>query len=234
MMPSLRRIVAAVGCIALLAMSGRAEPAKPVRVDGDPRPMRLACLGDSITYGTGLGNAKDQSYPAQLAAMLGPRWDVQNFGVPGVTCLAKSDSPLWRSSALPSAMAFDADVVIIMLGTNDSKTNNWVHADRFVQDYVDLIGNFTQREVPAQVWICLPPPLYGNAWGLSNQTLEQEVIPKIRDAASKAGVSVIDLNAPLKNQPAHFPDNVHPDSGGASIMAAAVYQAVAGQARPAK
>lgn len=85
-------------------------------------PIRLACVGDSITQGDGL--AADDSYPSQLQALLGEEWKVGNFGVSGRTLLKKGDHPYWTESAYQKALEFEPDVVIIMLGTNDTKEHN--------------------------------------------------------------------------------------------------------------
>ncbi len=45
---------------------------------------RAACVGDSITYGSGITNRMYDSYPAQRErelAALGMDWEVDNFGV---------------------------------------------------------------------------------------------------------------------------------------------------------
>src|SRR5690349_13172296 len=45
------------------------------------RAAKIACVGDSITFGYGLGDPNTESYPAQLAQRLGSAHTVQNFGV---------------------------------------------------------------------------------------------------------------------------------------------------------
>src|SRR4051794_25029443 len=86
---------------------------------------KLACVGDSITFGAGIQDRDHDSYPAQLGRMLGEAWDVRNFGVSGATMLKKGDKPYDKQKAYRDALAFKPDVVVIMLGTNDSKPQNW-------------------------------------------------------------------------------------------------------------
>ena len=88
-------------------------------------PTRIACVGDSITWGTFVWNRKRNSYPAQLQAMLGERFIVRNFGVMGHTLQSAGDYPYRISKAFKSSSAFEPDVVLLMLGTNDSKPPNW-------------------------------------------------------------------------------------------------------------
>ena len=104
--------------------------------------IRVACIGDSITYGAGIKDREHNHYPAQLGRLLGPRWDCRNFGVSGDTLLRRGDMPYWDESAYREALGFDPHVVIIKLGTNDSKPQNWKYADAFEQDYKDLIRSF--------------------------------------------------------------------------------------------
>ena len=98
------------------------------------QPMRkLACVGDSITHGSGTKIPARESYPAQLAGLLGPGWDVRNFGVSGATLLDKGDRPYTRQRLYKAALDFKADVVVILLGTNDSKPQNWKFKEEFAE-----------------------------------------------------------------------------------------------------
>ena len=106
----------------LLATAGTlSAKAENAQVAGErSAKIRVACVGDSITMGVGTTNPALQSYPAQLQELLGPSWAVTNFGVGGRTMLRKVD-PFSFGRALKS----NPDLVVIMLGVNDSKTNSW-------------------------------------------------------------------------------------------------------------
>ena len=41
--------------------------------------IKVACVGNSITYGTGLADRATQSYPVQLQKLLGEHYEVENF-----------------------------------------------------------------------------------------------------------------------------------------------------------
>lgn len=95
---------------------------------GPARARLVACVGDSITYGAGIPNRQHNSYPAQLGRMLqefDSRWECRNYGVSGATLLRNGDLPYVQQSAYQQARAAAPDVVIIKLGTNDSKPVNW-------------------------------------------------------------------------------------------------------------
>ena len=87
------------------------------------KTLRVACVGDSITYGSGIKDRHHDSYPAVLGRWLGPGWDVRNFGVSGATLLKKGDLPYFKQKNHEAAVAFTPDIVVIMLGTNDSSTS---------------------------------------------------------------------------------------------------------------
>lgn len=93
-------------------------------------PVKVACVGASITFGAGTTPGK--SYPSQLQALLGPGWQVKNFGVSGRTVTKKGDHPYWNEKAFQAAQDFQPDAVIILLGSNDTKAANWTHKDDFL------------------------------------------------------------------------------------------------------
>ena len=107
----------------------------------------VACVGDSITYGAGISNRTYNSYPAQLGRMLqkfDSRWGTRNFGVSGATLLRNGDLPYIRQGAYSQALAAEPDAVIIKLGTNDSKPQNWALKEDFISDYLFLIDSFAE------------------------------------------------------------------------------------------
>lgn len=185
-------------------------------------PVRVACVGDSITQGVGIVHPEKDGYPARLQEILGTGWSVQNFGVGGRTMLRKAD-PFDHRPALGSS----PDVVIIALGTNDSKTPIWSgHKGEFVADYVAMIKDFQALPSHPQVLACLPPPAFPGNWGITEETILAEVIPAIKQAAQQAGIRVIDLHTPLLESKPWFPDTVHPNEAGAQRIAEFVAAAI--------
>ena len=181
--------------------------------------IKVACVGDSITAGSGVADRANDSYPAQLGKMLGDGWEVKNFGVSARTLLNRADKPYTETSQYKAALALKPDVVVIKLGTNDSKPENWKHKRSFNNDYLKLINSFRSLASRPVVWICRPVPVFPERWGISDPIVRDEVIPRINYISRKAGVPVIDLYAPLKGYPEYFPDKVHPNEAGAAEMA---------------
>lgn len=225
-----------VAAVFLFAGAVRAQDRAPTTAPSEPPPgvTRVACVGDSITYGSRLKNRSRDSYPVQLGRMLGDGWDVRNFGVSGVTMLKNGDKPYDKQKAYKQALAYKPDIVVIMLGTNDSKPQNWdQHKDEYVGDYKDLIEQFRKANANARIYCCLPVPAFPGGYGIREAIIGPEIVPMVRQVAEETHSSVIDLHSALQNSKEHFPDTVHPDPEGARQMAAAVYSAITGKSAPA-
>ena len=100
-----------------------------------PKSIKVACVGNSITYGAFIPNRDKNSYPAQLQAYLGKEYDVRNFGVSGSTLLSKGDHPYINTQEYINSQKFQPDIVLIKLGTNDTKPQNWKYKTEFENDY---------------------------------------------------------------------------------------------------
>ena len=84
-------------------------------------PIRVACVGDSITAGYMASNAS-MAYPGRLQALLTSRfgkgsYNVTNFGAGGATVQRHADSPYWNRTQFDQFIKGTYDVIIIMLGT---------------------------------------------------------------------------------------------------------------------
>lgn len=220
----------AVSVLALGVVNFCSAAPKPVDPGEYNHPVRVACVGDSITFG--VGAAEGMSYPSQLQGLLGSQWVVRNFGVSARTLLRKGDLPWWNEPAYKDAQKFKPDVVIIMLGTNDTKPQNWVHKDDFYTDYSDLVDVFAKLPSHPSIYVCRPCPVPkpGN-YGINEANIQRE-IPLIDKLAKKKGLGLIDMHAALDGHPELLPDRVHPNNGGALLMAEAAYVAVTGKGLP--
>jgi lysophospholipase L1-like esterase len=188
-----------------------------------PPPMRVACIGDSITLGVGVKDQKHNSYPAQLAALLGERWEVRNFGVSGTTMMKKGDRPYVERPQYRTALDYKPDIVVIALGTNDSKPQNHeTNPDDFGPSYRDMIAAFRKGNPDVRIYACLPPPAFPENWGIRDSVIVQKLIPIIQKVAKDENVSVIDLHSALEDKATCFPDKVHPNEEGAKLIAETV------------
>ncbi|MBN1804158.1 MAG: hypothetical protein JW837_02795 [Sedimentisphaerales bacterium] len=185
----------------------------------------VACVGDSITYGSGISNRNYDSYPAQLGRMLqkfGGPWETRNFGVSGATLLRNGDLPYVQQSAYSQALTAEPEAVIIMLGTNDSKSWNWAYKDEYVSDYLFLIDSFAQLPGRPVIWICKPVPAFNDNFGITDAVIKDEIIPMIDRIAQLRDVEVLDLYTALSDAGDLFPDGIHPNAEGAKLMAEAI------------
>jgi len=234
------KIIAAIVLFSLPTLScTRNDRGKPIRTEDFRQTIRIACIGDSITYGASIKNRARDCYPAQLGRMLGEngtprgvshrRWQVRNFGVSGATLLKKGDLPYWNQQAFEDALAYNPNVVIIKLGTNDTKLQNWKYKDRFAADYADMIDRFAELPANPRIWICRPVPAYGERWGISETIIKNEVVPLVDQIARSKNVSVIDLYEPLSDKSELFPDRIHPNAEGAYNIAKGIYATLTGR-----
>jgi lysophospholipase L1-like esterase len=215
-------LIALLPCVAL-----GADPNAPIHIGDYQGAIRVACVGDSIT--AGVGAAKGESYPAQLGKMLGKQWKVRNFGVSGSTLLKDGDKPYQKQKAFQAALQYQPQVVIIMLGTNDTKPQNWKLKAEFTADYKDLLEQFATLPSKPRILICHPVPVPGQGNFGINEAGVREEAPLIDKVAQEIRAGVIDMYTALKDHPEMFPDRVHPNTAGAALMAKAVYKALTGK-----
>jgi lysophospholipase L1-like esterase len=190
-------------------------------------PIKIACIGDSITNGNGTSDPNKWAYPMQLGRIIGSDYTVSKFGVSGSTILKKGDLPYWNQTAFTDSQNFLPDMVIIQFGSNDCKSQNWQYSSEFISDYTEMINIYKNLVSHPRVFISLPPTVYTDdptqAWGITNSVLLNQVIPQIRQVAVNTGCTLIDNNTITQNMSAYFPDRVHPNNDGAAILANNVY-----------
>lgn len=182
--------------------------------------IRIACVGNSITFGATIEERAKYCYPAQLASLLGNGYEVVNFGRNGATLLSKGDIPYRNTDKYQQALQFNPNLVFIGLGANDTKPVNRVHLGEFVRDYKDLISAF--RSLPASPRIVLLSPLPAftqGEEGISAAIVRNEIVPFVRQIAFETECEVINMYNLFIESPELFPDRVHPTSGGAKVMA---------------
>ena len=149
--------------------------------------IKVACVGNSITYGAFIKKREQNAYPQQLQEILGYDWKIRNFGCNSATMLKSGDVPYWEVKQFADAKDFLPDVVIIKLGTNDSKPQNWRHKNAFIGDYLRMIDSFRKQESQPVVWICKAVPVFPEQWGIKDSVVREEINPRVEYIARKAG-----------------------------------------------
>ena len=193
------------------------------------QPTKVACIGNSITYGSGIKNKLRDSYPSVLGQMLGKDYQVCNFGVSGSTLLHTGDKPYIKEAAYQEALKYQPDIVIIKLGTNDSKPQNWKPGADFRGDLIALVDTFRSLPSKPEVYLCYPCTAYRTE-GINETIIKREIMPIIREVAEAKDIRLIDLHTPTAGKKEYFPDTVHPNEDGAVILAETVYGALTGKA----
>ena len=210
-----------------------------------PRPgsLKVACVGNSITDGHGIDMSSQRGYPAILQQLLGADYHVRNFGVSGRTLLNKGDQPYMQELAWRDALAFRPDVVVVKLGTNDSKPQNWQHGDEFCRDLQQMIDQLRplepvldkkgrptkkmRRAASPRILLCTPIPAVKPSWQISDSVISSAIIPIINKVAQQNGLQVIDLHSLFKvNGENMQADGIHPTDKGARQMAEIIAAAI--------
>ena len=150
-------------------------------------PVKVLCVGDSITWGSGSTGALDgeriNTYPDRLRAMLPSGSRVDNYSVSGLSIL-----PDYASNTVSYGGVYDhqviynsynrtdVDIVILMFGTNDAKREGYNEAtqivepaiweDEFTGGYQNFFNTYTglirrYQQFPSQptVYCMIPPPV---------------------------------------------------------------------------
>ena len=188
--------------------------------------LKVACVGDSITYGSCIEDRENYSYPAQLQNLLGQEYDVRNFGVSGTTLLHKGNYPYISTEEYRKSLEFNPDIVLIKLGTNDSKPQNRVHLAEYKQQYIDLINTYSA--LPSKPRIILQTPVKCFIPGendICDGVISNDITPKIREIAYEQDIEVINMHNMFgdKWDKEQMPDRLHPSGLGAGRMAKKIY-----------
>ena len=190
---------------------------------GQPEELNIICLGDSITYGFKLSDPARESFPARLEEHSGGMWHVKNLGVNGATVLSRGDIPIIAQKAYQIAMQSTPDVVVLMLGTNDTKNYNWTHIDDFAADYGRIVASLQNLSSHPKVIACTIPPIflqYDNGLNVQHVAWINSII---RTVARENGAEYLDVNRKLAAKSSLFIDGIHPNAMGAVEIASIIY-----------
>ena len=190
------------------------------------QPMQIVCIGDSITSGFRLPDPKKSSFPSQLESMSGNKWNIINAGVPGATAIKKGDIPIWTQGAFLEIMETTPEVVIFMLGTNDTKDCNWQHRDTFVADYSEIIQRLKKLPSEPKIFVLSIPPVIGEITSGISDERAVELTRDVKGIAEENGVHYLDISTPLSDKPQLFLDGLHPNERGDGIIAKIIMDAI--------
>ena len=188
--------------------------------------------------------APSRAYPAMLQSKLGNTYEVRNFGVSARTLLNKGDHPFMAEMAWRDAKAFAPDVVVIKLGTNDSKPENWCYGAEFENNLIQMIdtlcpmvpvlnkkGRPTRKMMRAaspRIFLCTPIHAAKPSWNINDSVITSSIIPIIKKVAQREKLQIIDLNTQFDatDRKLMQQDGIHPTEQGDARIAEIVFEAI--------
>lgn len=200
---------------------------------GGQNKITVACVGDSITFGTGIEDREKNCYPVRLQEILGTeQYRVGNFGVAGVTVQKKGNVPYWEEELYEKSLKYDADVIVLLLGTNDSKEVNWKSSEKFKKDYLAMVESYEKLSGKPQIILATLPHIFApdTNWEkdvLMNGKIIEEESRIIKEIGKEKDMQVLDLYKLTEGKPEWFrEDGIHPNKEGAKAIAKAVAKTV--------
>lgn len=192
-----------------------------------PGTGTIICIGDSITFGAGvLTSRKKDAWPYLLDSLMGQEAEVLNYGISGATMIRKADTP-YKEDFYRAVEIMDPQTILLMLGTNDSKRQNW-DAGSFAEDYEDFLKRFMKEG--REIILMYPPKAFPkkgkevSVYGIRDHEIREGSIPVIQKLADQYSLRVIDLYALTENHPEYLGDGVHPNKQGNRIIAAHIHR----------
>lgn len=201
---------------------------------------KIACVGDSLTHSA-------PSYPFSLEKLLEfTNIEVGNFGKSGASVSEYTNNDLYgayveyANAEYLASLAFDADLVIIMFGTNDAtKMENgapkfdWNDvAPVFKEAYISLINDYKAAYPNADIAIMTSPVVLSeNMLSISNALMDENTYPLQCEIAEETGVTLIDLRpylAGIEGMESFYKENdgVHFNEEGADAIADFILKSV--------
>jgi alpha-L-fucosidase 2 len=132
-------------------------------------------------------------------------------------------------------MAFNPNIVTILLGTNDSKSWNWdslrgefIGKDEFVGDYKAMIDTLRTLPRNPEIWLGFPAPSFHDTLGIRDSIITTDIIPMIKQVAPDKECPMIEINTAMKSYGTLFSDGIHPNTTGSEVMAEVFYTTLTG------
>lgn len=196
---------------------------KPLSALNTPDSLKIACIGDSITYGANADNPYTDSYPVILQKLYGKEACVINFGNSGKTVRNNADDPYFKTSEYNGISLYKPDIAVIILGTNDSKTYQVPTKSEMVNAYKKLIEALKSVNPAMQIYMATCPYAFSSAYQINNKNIENVVIPAIREVAAFYDLQIIEMHEYTKDYSHLYADGIHPNTKGYSYLAYRVY-----------
>lgn len=196
----------------------------------DMGKRRVACIGDSITFGAGVFKTRDvDSWTVLWQKQMGDAFQVLNYGVSGATLQKEGDFPYQKHGFMGRLKKASPEMIVLMLGTNDSKPYNW-DKDRFAQEYEELVSELVAFSWPHRTVLMVPPKAFPEnklelvAFDINDSVIHDSIRPLIISFGEKYALPVIDLYELTESHPEYFDDGVHPNIPGNRAIADCIFK----------
>lgn len=221
-------VLLAASAAGVLVWNGQLSFVHPLKTPKDGQ-IRVACVGDSVTYGFGIPNRGKNSYPAQLGRLLGDGYCVNNYGYSGRTVSDSGDRPYRAENLYQKLLSFQPQIILVMLGSNDSKPFNWDET-AVRAGYGALLDDLAALSSDPQIFVVLPTPVFpvgGKVkYHIDGDVIDNALVPLTREIAAERGLPVIDMHTVFDGRSELFSDGCHPNKDGAKLFAETVYAAI--------
>lgn len=200
---------------------------KPIKEQRSGNKDCILCIGDSITFGAGVRTKRQKCWVRRLEELLNGKYQVLNYGICGATLQNDADKP-YDSSFWLEARNQKPESVILMLGTNDSKPQNWDY-ERYKKELETRLDELETWDNLKRIIVMLPPWCCGKKankpvlYKIRNEVIRDEICPILRDVATVRNIEIIDLYTITEGHPEYFSDGVHPNELGNSVIAEYIY-----------
>ena len=189
------------------------------------KQMKIGAVGDSITYGAQATNVSTDAYPVILESYLGSDYDVGNFGHAGATVQllangAERQYQIYGKTKYDNSIAYNPDVIIIGLGTNDLDTSRWKSNREYVDQYIDLIDDYMALEHKPMVFVTTAMKRTDDGTGVKQMRTVENLIPLQKMVADAVGGQVIDTYTYMLDyfNTTYIADKLHPNTKGYKIL----------------
>ena len=189
----------------------------------------VACVGDSITYGAGVReNHNTSTWEYHLEKMLQGEWQVLNYGITGRTLQNEGDYPYTAEKFWKLTHVVEADIYLIMLGTNDAKSYNWLEA-RYAYELRNFVESYVRLPNSPRVILMTPPSCFPQTqtgivgYDIDPIQIDGPIYRIVRRTAAELGLRCIDLHSFTAGHPEWFDDGIHPNYKGNLAIAKYLY-----------
>ncbi len=187
--------------------------------------IKVAAVGDSLTYGYGLENRREEAYPSVLLDLLGSHYQVSNYGMSGRSLLSTSDYPYLQEKNAQASLQSDADIVIIMIGSNDSRAAYW-NKEQFIKEYRAFAEAYLQMASQPEVFLVAPPHVPTSRFGLNNDIVRDELQAIVAETATDLGVHFVNLYPVTEGKMDYYSDGLHLTPLGNQVIAQEIFSAL--------